>query len=55
MKSSAFEDFHLSDLEFGVKIHHDQLRKLLPVMRLPEAPAEERVAEINADLRKVET
>jgi phenylpropionate dioxygenase-like ring-hydroxylating dioxygenase large terminal subunit len=53
MKSAAFEDFHLSDLEFGVKNHHDQLRKLLPVMDRREAPAEGDVAGINQNLRAV--
>ncbi len=51
MKSSAFEDFHLSDLEFGVRAHHDVLRRLLPVMSLNDAPAEEDLANINAHLR----
>ncbi len=51
MKSTAFEDFHLSDLEYGVRAHHDQLRRILPVTRLPDAPDEGRVAEINEDLR----
>ncbi len=32
MKSSAFDNFHLSDLEYGVRQHHDQLRKLMPVI-----------------------
>ena len=41
MKSSAFENFHLSDLEYGVRAHHDGLRQILPVMRLAEAPPEE--------------
>lgn len=51
MKSSAFENFHLSDLEFGVRAHHDLLRALLPVVRLNEAPEEDRLAAINEDLR----
>ena len=51
MKSSAFEDFHLSDLEFGVRAHHDNLRRLLPVMSLPDAPAEEDLAKINERMR----
>jgi phenylpropionate dioxygenase-like ring-hydroxylating dioxygenase large terminal subunit len=39
MHSSGFKDFVLSDLEYGVKGHHDQLRKVMPVLSLPEAPA----------------
>jgi len=52
MKSSAFDGFHLSDLEFGVRSHHDQLRRLLPVMTLDRAPAEAEVAGVNALMRK---
>lgn len=51
MKSSAFEGFHLSDLEFAVKNHHDQLRRILPVMRIQDAPAEDRVCETNERIR----
>jgi phenylpropionate dioxygenase-like ring-hydroxylating dioxygenase large terminal subunit len=51
MKSSAFEGFHLSDLEYGVRNHHDQMRHLLPVMTVADAPAESKVAELNAELR----
>ena len=51
MKSSAFEGFHLSDLEYGVRNHHDQMRRLLPVMTVADAPAEGRVGELNAELR----
>ena len=40
MKSSAFDGFHLSDLEYGVRLHHDMLRGLLPVMLFDEAPSE---------------
>jgi hypothetical protein len=51
MRSSAFEGFHLSDLEYGVRNHHDQLRRLLPVMTIDQAPAESKLAELNAELR----
>lgn len=44
MKSEAFEGFHLSDLEYGVRRHHDGLRRLLPVMTLESAPPEEEIA-----------
>jgi phenylpropionate dioxygenase-like ring-hydroxylating dioxygenase large terminal subunit len=50
MKSSAFEGFHLSDLEYGVRRHHDGLRRLLPVMTQGEAPPEDQIAERNAEL-----
>jgi carnitine monooxygenase subunit len=55
MKSSAFEGFHLSDLEYGVRQHHDRLRCLLPVTRLANAPAEDRIAALNAELSCQET
>jgi phenylpropionate dioxygenase-like ring-hydroxylating dioxygenase large terminal subunit len=51
MKSSAFEDFHLSDLERGVRAHHDDLRALLPVVNLPNPPADDVMAETNKKLR----
>ena len=50
MQSSAFDGFHLSDLEWGVRRHHDQLRALLPVMRRAEAPDEAAMANQNAEL-----
>ena len=50
MKSSAFEGFHLSDLEYGLRRHHDGLRVQIPVMALPEAPDEHRMAQVNHDL-----
>lgn len=50
MKSSAFEGFHLSDLEYGLRCHHDGLRRLMPVMTLPEAPPEDGIARRNAEM-----
>ncbi|MFZ1680861.1 MAG: aromatic ring-hydroxylating dioxygenase subunit alpha [Rhizobiaceae bacterium] len=47
MKSAAFTGFHLSDLEYGVRRHHDRLRALLPVVELPEPPAEADMAHLN--------
>ena len=51
MKSSAFEDFHLSDLECGVKSHHDHIRAILPVANLRDRPGEDKVASLNAALK----
>ncbi|MEM7240073.1 MAG: aromatic ring-hydroxylating dioxygenase subunit alpha, partial [Pseudomonadota bacterium] len=51
MASRAFQGFILSDLEYGVRTHHDHLRALFPVMTLDAAPDERQVAEINASLR----
>jgi phenylpropionate dioxygenase-like ring-hydroxylating dioxygenase large terminal subunit len=50
MKSSAFDGFHLSDLEYGLRRHHDGLRALMPVMTLAEPPAEGRIAALNDEL-----
>ena len=47
MKSSAFDGFHLSDLEYGVRAHHDKLREILPVMRLDAPPQEYEMKEAN--------
>lgn len=47
MKSAAFDGFHLSDLEYGLRQHHDALRRLLPVVMLPEAPPESEMAQRN--------
>ncbi len=48
MKSSAFQGFHLSDLEKGVRSHHDHLRRVLPVANLDEAPGDHEMANVNA-------
>jgi hypothetical protein len=50
MKSSAFEGFHLSDLEYGLRRHHDGLRALMPVMTQSHAPAEAEIAARNDEL-----
>jgi hypothetical protein len=50
MKSAAFEGFHLSDLEYGVRNYHDQLRKVIPVLNLDEAPREGQIADLNVSL-----
>ena len=50
MKSSAFEGFHLSDLEYGVRRHHDRLRHILPVLTLDQPPAEAEIAPLNQEM-----
>jgi phenylpropionate dioxygenase-like ring-hydroxylating dioxygenase large terminal subunit len=50
MTSKAFNGFYLSDLEYGVRTHHDHLRAVLPVMNLAEAPPENEVAARNRQL-----
>ena len=51
MKSSAFENFHLSDSERFVRAHHDDMRSMLPVMTLDQAPAASELATINTRLQ----
>lgn len=48
MQSSGYDDIILSDLEYGVRSHHDKLRDLIPAMTLAEEP--ESVAAANAAL-----
>jgi len=50
MQSSAFDGFHLSDLEYGLRRHHDQIRRLLPVTTLENAPSEHEIAPLNAEM-----
>jgi phenylpropionate dioxygenase-like ring-hydroxylating dioxygenase large terminal subunit len=49
--SSAYDGIILSDLEYGVKTHHDHLRSVLPVLNLNEEPAAGTMADIDAALR----
>ncbi|TAG19014.1 MAG: aromatic ring-hydroxylating dioxygenase subunit alpha [Rhodobacterales bacterium] len=51
MKSDAYEGFHLSDLEYGLRRHHDALRRILPVMELAPAPPEDQMVALNTEKR----
>ncbi len=51
MKSTAFDGFHLSDLEYGLRRHHDGLRRILPVMTLEAEPAGD-LAALNREMRR---
>jgi len=51
MLSEAFGGFFLSDLEYGVRTHHDHLRKMLPVLDLETAPDEKDMWGLNDALR----
>jgi hypothetical protein len=51
MRSSAFDAVMLSDLELGLASFQNQLRELLPVVSLSEAPAEGSLKEANERLR----
>lgn len=48
MLSEAFGGFYLSDLEYGLRTHHDHLRRLLPVLQLTDAPDEKDLRGLNA-------
>ncbi len=50
MRSSAFDDFILSDLESGVRAYHDRLRSALPVLNLPKPPPGGTMAQRNQEL-----
>ncbi|MEM8811805.1 MAG: aromatic ring-hydroxylating dioxygenase subunit alpha [Pseudomonadota bacterium] len=50
MASKAFAGFHLSDLEYGVRTHHDRLRELVPVTRLDAIPEGSDLASLNAEM-----
>ncbi len=50
MTSKAFNGFYLSDLEYGVRTHHDHLRAVLPVMTLDQAPDEREMAQVNGGM-----
>jgi phenylpropionate dioxygenase-like ring-hydroxylating dioxygenase large terminal subunit len=50
MLSQAFAGFYLSDLEYGVRTHHDHLRRQLPVLNRETAPGETEMASLNDSL-----
>ena len=54
MKSQAFDGFHLSDLEYGLRRHHDRLRTEIPVMRQATAPQEQEMAAMNKKMLGLE-
>ena len=51
-QSSAFDGIFLSDLEYGLKSHHDQLRSVIPVMTQKDEPAPGSVAKLNRSLKQ---
>jgi phenylpropionate dioxygenase-like ring-hydroxylating dioxygenase large terminal subunit len=51
MRSSAFDGVMLSDLELGVGSFQNQLRELLPVVSLEQAPEAGSLKEVNERLR----
>ena len=51
MASEFFEGFHLSDLEYGVRSHHDHLRAVLPIYSVETRPKEDDIRALNASLK----
>lgn len=49
-ESSGYQGIILSDLEYGVRAHHDGLRELLPVLKQDEEPAPGTMAAVNASM-----
>ncbi len=50
-QSSGYQGIILSDLEYGVRAHHDGLRELLPVLRSEDEPRPGTMSEVNASLQ----
>lgn len=50
MLSKAFQGFYLSDLEYGVRAHHDHLRQQLPVLNMETLPEGADLAALNRSL-----
>lgn len=51
MLSKAFQGFYLSDLEYGVRAHHDHLRAALPVLNVETLPENADLEALNAQMR----
>ncbi len=51
MRSSAFDGLMLSDLEIGVASFHNQMRELLPVMTLEQAPVAGTLQQVNENMQ----
>ncbi|MEP9372937.1 aromatic ring-hydroxylating dioxygenase subunit alpha [Mesorhizobium sp. KR1-2] len=51
MLSKGFAGFYLSDLEYGVRTHHDHMRAQIPVLNLETAPDEKEMTSINEEMR----
>ncbi len=54
MASEFFQGFYLSDLEYGVRSHHDHLRAVMPIYNVEEAPKEDDVRALSAQLQSSE-
>ena len=47
-QSSGYDGIILSDLEYGVKSHHDELRRLMPVLHADDEPAPGELRSLNS-------
>ena len=50
MNSKSFEGFYLSDLEYGVKSHHDHMRKQIPILKIEKKPDEHLIYKLNKEM-----
>ena len=50
MNSKSFEGFYLSDLEYGVKSHHDHMRKQIPILKIEKQPEEHLIYKLNKEM-----
>ena len=51
MEAKSFEGFFLSDLEYGIKSHHDHLRKIIPILSLDKEPDTNTVYNLNKEMK----
>ena len=51
MEAKSFEGFFLSDLEYGIKSHHDHLRKIIPILSLNKEPDTNTVYNLNKEMK----
>ena len=50
MNSKSFEGFYLSDLEYGVKSHHDHMRRQIPILKIEKQPDEHLIYKLNKQM-----
>jgi len=50
MNSKSFEGFYLSDLEYGVKSHHDHMRRQIPILKIEKQPDEHLMYKLNKQM-----
>ena len=50
MNSKSFEGFYLSDLEYGVKSHHDHMRRQIPILKIEKQPDEHLIYKLNKEM-----